>query len=438
MGELLSYSLTASVIILVLFPVLHQIINRSTNFRFNRAAILCGLLISLTLPFIYKVLAITFPMDVAVFNSEDINMSPTLSVTQAVINNSTRTGSGTFSFQWLPTAIVIYFSGIIFLFIRETISFIRLFKILSQCEKRKTDGLILCRITDNIVSPFSWGNYIFLTDSEFDNLDCIYIHEKAHADKKHWLDIILADLFCILLWYNPLSWMTKRLMKLNHEFDADSAVIRSGIDKYEYQRLLIVKAMGRRSFPVANGFAADNRRFRKRVLIMNKRHSSKKTLLIAIFAIPSSVLACMSMSMPIPSKLLSEISDYSFYGETSSSKLTSDLTSHKVPIENAVRETYPDTATIIPSPIKDQAALNDIIKFSIETIQFKKNTKVNVEIVVDEDGKVKDVITDSPGGADIATAIEKNLNGIRFEQMSDNGRPVKVHFNVPIQIEKTK
>lgn len=114
MGELLSYSLTVSVIILVLFPVLHQIVNRSTNFRFNRAAILCGLLISLTLPFIYKVLAITFPMDVAVFNSEDINISPTLSATQAVINNSTRTGSGTFSFQWLPTAIVIYFSGIIF------------------------------------------------------------------------------------------------------------------------------------------------------------------------------------------------------------------------------------------------------------------------------------------------------------------------------------
>lgn len=146
----------------------------------------------------------------------------------------------------------------------------------------------------------------------------------------------------------------------------------------------------------------------------------------------------MAMSMPIPSKLLSDISDYSFYGETSSPKLTSDLTSQKVPIENAVRETYPDTVTIIPSPIKDQAALDDIIKLSIETIQFKKNTKVNVEIVVDEDGKVKDVIADSPGGADIAVAIEKNLNGIRFEQMTDNGRPVKVHFNVPIQIEKTK
>lgn len=63
---------------------------------------------------------------------------------------------------------------------------------------------------------------------------------------------------------------------------------------------------------------------------------------------------------------------------------------------------------------------------------------MNVEIVVDEDGIVKDVIADSPGGADIAVAIEKNLNGIRFEQMTDNGRPVKVHFNVPIQIEKTK
>ena len=36
MGGLLSYSLTVSVIILVLYPVLYQIINRNRYFLFNR------------------------------------------------------------------------------------------------------------------------------------------------------------------------------------------------------------------------------------------------------------------------------------------------------------------------------------------------------------------------------------------------------------------
>ena len=88
-----------------------------------------------------------------------------------------------------------------------------------------------------------------------------------------------------------------------------------------------------------------------------------------------------------------------------------------------------------PSPFNDQTALADIIRLSIKTIQPEKGTKVNVEIVVDEDGRVEDVITDSPDGADIAAAIEKELNGIRFEQTTENGRPIKVHFNIPLQVK---
>ena len=42
MGGLLSYSLSVSVFILMLYPVLHQIINRSRHFRFNRLAVITG------------------------------------------------------------------------------------------------------------------------------------------------------------------------------------------------------------------------------------------------------------------------------------------------------------------------------------------------------------------------------------------------------------
>lgn len=59
MGGLLSYSLTVSVIILVLYPVLYQIINRNRYFLFNRIVLLSGLLLSLALPCIYH--AFTMP-----------------------------------------------------------------------------------------------------------------------------------------------------------------------------------------------------------------------------------------------------------------------------------------------------------------------------------------------------------------------------------------
>lgn len=52
MSTVLSYSLELSVIILPLFPILYWIVNRSTSFRFNRIAILCGMVLSIAFPVI--------------------------------------------------------------------------------------------------------------------------------------------------------------------------------------------------------------------------------------------------------------------------------------------------------------------------------------------------------------------------------------------------
>lgn len=435
MGELLSYSLSVSVIILVLFPVLHQIVNRSTNFRFNRFAILCGLGLSLALPFVFKAELISFPADLTMSKVSDIQaVNSTINESETLVDN--KMSNLTIASTWLQIALIIYLTGIIGLFIREIISFLRLFKIIAHSEKIKKDGYTICRTKDNLVSPFSWGNYIFLPDTELDHSGCIYIHEKAHTDKKHWIDILFADLFCILLWYNPFAWMTRKIMKLNHEFEADETVIRAGIDTYDYQRLLVVKAMRNRSFPLVNSFAADKRSFRKRVLIMSKNRSSKKPLLIAFCAIPTLTLAFVVMSMPVSSKLLSNISAYTFNSQPSSLQKPSDFATKGIAIENDVPKKGPDANKVIPSPFNDQTALADIIRLSIETIQPEKDIKVNIEIAVDEDGRVEDVFTNTPDGADIAAAIEKELNGIRFEQTTENGQPIKVHFNIPLQVKR--
>ena len=84
MGGLLSYSLSVSVIILLLYPVLQQIINRSRYFRFNRIALLVGLLLSLTLPCVYNGSLLSLPSESAAVNLDFIvNVDSTLSKTPA-------------------------------------------------------------------------------------------------------------------------------------------------------------------------------------------------------------------------------------------------------------------------------------------------------------------------------------------------------------------
>ncbi len=432
MSTVLSYSLELSVIILALFPILYWIVNRSTTFRFNRIAILCGMVLSIAFPVILSWNFISSTSDVSSV-MENLTVNSDILTSDIQVMNQDHSESSTKTWPWVAISVFIYLFGIVILIFREVISFFRLYKIISSSERTKIEGFTVCQIADNKTAPFSWGQYIFLQSSVVDTTDSIFIHEKAHTERMHWIDILFADLFCILLWYNPFAWMTRRLMKLNHEVEADSEVIISGIDTYDYQRMLVTKAMGMRAIPIANSLAADGRIFRKRVLNMSRRHSSKRTILIAIFAIPAFIVSGAIISSPVSAGLLGAISDFRFSKEPS----TADIDEQLTPVAEApnVSSEESDSLTVIPSPIEDQTALAEIIRLSLETIKPDKNTKVNIEIVVDKDGRVKDVSTNNPDGAQLVAAIDRQLNGIKFEQMTDDGQPVEVRFNIPVSFK---
>ena len=440
MGEFFSYTLTASVIILLLYPVLHQIVNRSTYFNFNRAVIICCMLLCLSMSFIFDAKNITSTLDGA-FYSNNLEDSVNSQLIETVATDYTRQSNPITTFPWLSILLVVYFSGVVVLFCREIISLLRLLIMIVKSEKIKNGKYTICRITDRHTAPFSWGKYVFLRDLEIEITSKIHIHEKAHTDKRHWIDVLFADLFCIILWYNPFAWMTRQLMKLNHEFEADSAVIRSGIDIYSYQRLLITKAIGMRSIPLSNSFAADKRSFRKRVLIMSKKTSSRKPMMIAVLAVPALIISEVIIATPTSEKMLSHISDYNLNKNLFTLNI-SEQSASEIPVVNEAdvgREANKEDSEnviMIPNPFEDQTALAEIIRHSLETIESDKIIKANIEIVVDEDGNVKDVLTNDSDGSEVVAAIKRQFKDIKFKQITDNGRPIEARFVIPIQMEK--
>lgn len=194
--------------------------------------------------------------------------------------------------------------------------------------------------------------------------------------------------------------------------------------------------MKMRAIPVCNSFAATNSNFSKRVLTMSRKRSSKKPMLIALCAIPAVALAGTAVTTPDVASLLSDISGYSLTSEP----LPTDNQSNSEPIvpdsEIGSPEIEAEAIRKIPSPFQDQTALADIIRLSLETIQVDKDTKVNIQITVDKDGRVKGVSSDTPDGAEVAAAISQKFNGITLEQITENGKPIEVHFVVPVQLKK--
>lgn len=407
MSSAFSYSLAASFIVLMLFPVLHQIVNRCTSFRFNRVVIIGGMILSLILPPIISIGFISLP-SVEPVGITDIELTIDSTISDITATDHTITNAPEPAIPWIAIAVIVYFSGIAVLLCREAISFARLFSIIAHCDKTKKDGITICRLTDTQTAPFSWGKFIFLHDSEYDNAtDSIYLHEKAHTDRRHWIDVLFADMFCIMLWYNPFAWLTRQLMKLNHEFEADESVIRSGVGTHDYQRLLVIKAMGMKAITVANSFAAGKRNFRKRVLTMSRKRSSKKVKLISLCALPAIVFAAIAIASPVSAGLLDSISDFSFV-----KSYQPEIT---VPVLKITDDLTPEATE---SPSIDETELtqriyNALTDYSEENNLAPKNHTITV--VTDAEGNITNISTTEPDNRELKNAIHKALNNDRIE-----------------------
>jgi beta-lactamase regulating signal transducer with metallopeptidase domain len=163
-----------------------------------------------------------------------------------------------------------------------------------------TDGMNLYQVNENII-PFSFGNSIFINRHLHNEkeLEEIIRHEFVHVKQRHSLDIIWAELLCLVNWFNPFAWMLRRSIRQNLEFIADHKVLENGINKKEYQYLLL-KVIGNNQYSIATQFNFSS--LKKRIAMMNKLKSAKLHLLKFLFVMPVVIVMLLAfrttMKMP--------------------------------------------------------------------------------------------------------------------------------------------
>lgn len=124
-------------------------------------------------------------------------------------------------------------------------------------------------------SPFSFGPWIFISADEMgkNELREVLIHERTHVRQWHTLDIILAQLFCIVFWWNPATWVLRREVRLNLEFIADAAVVGKDVDRRTYQYHLLGFASQMNVATLANNFNVLP--LKRRIIMMNLRRTRR-------------------------------------------------------------------------------------------------------------------------------------------------------------------
>jgi hypothetical protein len=149
--------------------------------------------------------------------------------------------------------------------------------------------------SDKDIVPFSFGKNIFFNPGKHtpEELRDIILHELVHVRQKHTLDVLFAELLCILNWYNPFAWMIRHAIRQNLEFIADREVIEQGIDTKEYQYLLL-KVVGYTDFRVASPFNLSP--LKQRILMMNRSKTARIQLGRFLFVLPLLLVVLISFS----------------------------------------------------------------------------------------------------------------------------------------------
>ena len=129
------------------------------------------------------------------------------------------------------------------------------------------------------------------------NRDCILKHEQEHIRLGHTYDLMLWEVVKTIQWFNPFVWLLGRDLRSIHEFEADRAVIKQGIDAKTYQTLLVEKAIGKRLQPLANNL--NHSSLKRRIMMMYQKESSRWMMLKALCALPVAALTVAAFAKPI-------------------------------------------------------------------------------------------------------------------------------------------
>ncbi len=162
--------------------------------------------------------------------------------------------------------------------------------------KLKLSSYIQVLLQDKVM-PHTFFKYIFLNKSKFEAQEIppeVMLHEQTHAQQKHSIDILFIEILQILFWFNPLIYLIKHSIKLNHEFLADEAVLSKGIESNHYQNLLLVFSSNTQTPILANSI--NYSLIKKRFTVMKTHTSKRKIWIRSLLLFPLVALLLFSFS----------------------------------------------------------------------------------------------------------------------------------------------
>lgn len=271
MGGLVIYSLKVAILTTAFYLCWRMLLSKETLHRLNRFVLVLIPPVSMILPFC----VITFHKTVIVPATE------TAAQAGAAMEASAPSALGAGI-----VAVAVYLAGVALVLFRILWSIWKIGRLIRSGYQVPVEGeKYRLVVTEEDVEPFSWMSFIVLSrkDYEAGNPEII-LHEQAHINLRHSPDILMTDVLTAFQWYNPFVWMLGTDLRGIHEYEADEAVLKHGIDATQYQLFLIMKSAADHGYTLANSLRSGT--IKNRIKMMIKKKTKAASSLKALLLIP--------------------------------------------------------------------------------------------------------------------------------------------------------
>ncbi|MDE6515388.1 MAG: M56 family metallopeptidase [Bacteroidales bacterium] len=275
MMAFLIYLLKSAAVLGVFYLFYRLLLHKETFYGLNRAILLGIGALSLVLPLCTLTFHKYVPLPSALFTSLPAPVADTVAEAAAPP-------------LWPFVLLAVYALGLLVKAGHTGVSVFSVWRLIRRGRRLPPpDGAVLV-VTQRPVAPFSWMRYIVLSEADYASGDgavrTILLHERAHIQRRHSWDLLLVDGLLALQWFNPAVWLLRRDLRALHEYEADAAVLRSGIDARQYQYLLLNKLVGGSVFALTDRF--NQKTLKNRIAMMLSSKSPRKSAWKALYLVP--------------------------------------------------------------------------------------------------------------------------------------------------------
>ncbi len=291
MTTFLLYSLKAAGCLVAFFLFYKLLLSRDTLHRMNRILLDGVLLLSFVLPVCVVTIERELPYVPPVEDPVPVPEFdlPVIDETIPVVFESDDEPVEE-PFDWMALGAVVYVLGACAMLCWTLWGIFSVVRLIRRGRQILLDDGVRLVLIEKPIVPFSWMRYIVISEADYARYGrTILLHERAHLRLGHSWDLLWIDLLGCLQWFNPAMWLLRRELRAVHEFEADEAVLREGVDAREYQLLLIKKAVGERWCSIANSLNHSN--LKTRITMMLRKRSSKWARVKALYVLPLTLLA---------------------------------------------------------------------------------------------------------------------------------------------------